>query len=251
MVEVSFSEIHFHLLPGVDDGPPSIDEAVELARMAVADGTRTIVATPHINGLFDIDVSSLPARARLVAERLRRERVPVRVLCGGELAPERVESLSDSELKSIAQGPADKQWLLLEPPLTGFDGAFAAAADELRARGFGVVVAHPERSLVGGQSEWRMLEREIRTGSWIQLNALSLAGLHGERARLHSVRLLRAAPVVAVASDAHGAERMPSLRLALDALTGLGVRDPRRFIAEVPRALLQRGLRPRPRAVAA
>jgi protein-tyrosine phosphatase len=140
---------------------------------------------------------------------------------------------------------------LLEPPLTGFDGAFAAAADELRARGFGVVVAHPERSLGGGQSERQLLEREIRAGSGVQLTAWSLAGLHGERARATAVRLLRAAPVVAVASDAHGPERAPSLRLALDALTGLGVANPRRFIAEVPRALLEGGLQPRSKALAA
>jgi hypothetical protein len=63
--------------------------------------------------------------------------------------------------------------------------------------------------------------------------------------------LLRAAPVAAVASDAHGPERSPSLRLALDTLTGLGLPSPRRFIAEVPQALLQRGLPARPGALAA
>ncbi len=248
---MSFSEIHFHLLAGVDDGPSSIEETVELARMAVADGTRTIVATPHVNGTFVPAVSSLPEQVRAVTERLRRARVPVRVLCGGELAPERVERLSQAELKSIAQGPAGKQWLLLEPPLTGFDGLFAAAATELRARGFGIVVAHPERSLAGGPSEWHMLEREIHAGSGIQLTAWSLAGLYGERVRATAVRLLRAAPLVAVASDAHGPERMPSLQLALDALIGLGVHDARRFIAEVPAKLLHRGLRPGARKLAA
>jgi protein-tyrosine phosphatase len=248
---MSFSEIHFHLLPGVDDGPSSMEETVELARMAVADGTRRIVATPHVNGLFATDVSRLPDEVRMVTERLRRERLGVRVQCGGELAPEMVGRLSEAELKSIAQGPAGKQWLLLEPPLTGFDGAFAAAADELRGRGFGIVVAHPERSLGVGQSEWQLLEREIRAGSGIQLTAWSFAGLHGERARANAIRLLRAAPLVAVASDAHGLQRPPSLRLALDALTGLGERNPRRLIAEVPQTLLQRGLPARSKALAA
>jgi len=248
---MSFSEIHFHLLPGVDDGPCSIEETVELARMAVADGTRTIVATPHVNGTSAPSVSSLPEQVRVVTERLRRERIPVRVLCGGELAPERVERLSHAELKSIAQGPPGKQWLLLEPPLTGFDGPFAAAAAELRARGFGIVVAHPERSLGGASFEWEMLEREIQAGSGIQLTAWSLAGLHGERVRTTAVRLLREAPLVAVASDAHGPERMPSLRLALDALTGLAVHQARRFMADVPATLLERGLRPRSRTLAA
>jgi protein-tyrosine phosphatase len=248
---MSFSEIHFHLLPGVDDGPSSMDGTVELARMAAADGTRTIVATPHVNAMFSLDVRQLAEQTRVVAERLRRERVPVRVLSGGELAPERVEHLSQDELESIAQGPAGKRWLLLEPPLTGFNDLFASAAEELRARGFGVVVAHPERSLGTPHSQWRLLQREIEEGSAIQLTAWSLAGLHGERARANAVRLLRDAPLVAVASDAHGPERVPSLRLALDALTGLGARDPRRLIAEIPQALIQRGLPPRSPALAA
>jgi protein-tyrosine phosphatase len=250
MIEMS-SEIHFHLLPGLDDGPSSIEQAVELARMAVADGTRTIVATPHVNGLFDIDISSLPEQVRLVSERLRRERVPVRVLCGGELAPERVDRLSQAELKSIAQGPEGRQWLLLEAPLTGLDGMFAAAATELRARGFGIVVAHPERSLGKAPSHWQTLEREIQAGSGLQLTAWSLAGLHGEWARTTAVRLLRTASLVAVSSDAHGGDRVPALRLANDALTGLGARNPRRFTAGVPEMLLRRGLRPRSRALAA
>jgi protein-tyrosine phosphatase len=248
---VSFSEIHFHLLPGVDDGPSSIEESMQLARMAAGDGTGTIVATPHVNGLFGTDVSALPERVRLVTERLRRARVPVHVLCGGELAPEMVERLSHAELNAIAQGPAGRRWLLLEPSLTGFNGLFVAAAGELRARGFGVVVAHPERSLGATQSQWCLLEREITAGSAIQLTAWSFAGLNGERARANAVRLLRATPLVAVASDAHGLERVPSLRLALDALTGLGVPNPRRFVADVPRALLQHGLPARAPATAA
>lgn len=248
---MSFSEIHFHLLPGVDDGPASIEETVELARMAVADGTGTIVATPHVNGFFGIDVGGLPERVRLIAQRLRRERVQVRLLCGGEVAPEMVERLSAAELDSIAQGPPGRRWLLLEPRLTGFDRAFGAAADEIRARGFGVVVAHPERSLAAPQSQWRLLEREISAGAAIQLTAWSLAGLNGERARANAVRLLHAAPLVAVSSDAHGSERAPSLRLALDALTGLGIPNPQRFVAEVPKVLLEQGLPARSPAVAA
>jgi protein-tyrosine phosphatase len=248
---MTFSEIHFHLLQGVDDGPSSIEGSVELARLAAADGTGTIVATPHVNGHFGIDVGSLPELVRELADRLRRERVAVHVLCGGELAPERVEGLSQPELDTIAHGPPDRRWLLLEPPLTGFNDPFSSAADELRARGFGIVVAHPERSLTAPRSQWRLLEREIHAGSAIQLTAWSLAGLNGERARANAVRLLRAVPLVAVASDAHGPDRRPSLRLALDALSGLRIANPRRLVADVPRALLQEGLPARAPAAAA
>jgi hypothetical protein len=87
MVEMSFSEIHFHLLPGVDDGPSSIEETVELTRMAVADGTRTIVATPHVNGLFGTDLGRLADGVRMVSERLRRERVERGCCAAASLLP--------------------------------------------------------------------------------------------------------------------------------------------------------------------
>jgi hypothetical protein len=63
--------------------------------------------------------------------------------------------------------------------------------------------------------------------------------------------LLHAAPRVAIASDAHGPERMPALRVALDALTGSGERDPVRLMSSAPQALLGHGLPARPEALAA
>lgn len=52
--------------------------------MAAREGTRAIVATPHVNSVVAFDVSTLPGRVRQLAERLRRERVPLRLLGGGE-----------------------------------------------------------------------------------------------------------------------------------------------------------------------
>ena len=246
-----FAEIHFHLLPGVDDGPASLDDGVELARMAAVDGTGTVVATPHVSSFYPTDVTSLPERVREVQDRLRRKRVSIRVRCGAELAPEMVARLPGTELEMIALGPPGRRWLLLEAPLTGLNDAFAEAASELRGRGFGIVVAHPERSLGGLESGWPILQREIRAGGALQLNAWSLAGLNGERARANALRLLHAAPIVAVASDAHGPERAPALRLALGALRGLGEADPVGFVAAAPHALLERGLPGRPAALVA
>ena len=62
------TELHFHLLPGIDDGPRDDREAIELARLAVADGTRRVVATPHVR-LLDLD--ELPMRTAQLRARLR------------------------------------------------------------------------------------------------------------------------------------------------------------------------------------
>lgn len=248
---MSHTELHFHLLPGVDDGPSSMEESVELAAAAAADGTGTIITTPHVHPEFDTDVSGLGERVVELGTTLAAERVPIRVLCGAELAPEMVARLSERELEEIAQGPPGRRWLLLEAPLGGLDDRYTVAAEELRRRGFAVVVAHPERALRRLQEGWRVLERELAAGSALQVNAWSLAGLYGERIRAIALRLVRTAPHLVIASDAHGGGRTPALQLGLYALASVGVPDPARFTDAVPDRLLQHGLAVRPSSLVA
>src|SRR4051812_3717773 len=144
-VQAGRTDIHFHVLPGVDDGPATMEDSLELARLAVRDGTRTVVATPHIRREFLADPSEVPDRVAELQDRLQMEGIPLRVLAGGELDCEMVGCLSQQELGQIGVGPAEARWLLLESPFTGLQPLVEAAA-ELRARGFGVVIAHPERA---------------------------------------------------------------------------------------------------------
>jgi protein-tyrosine phosphatase len=248
---MSQTEIHFHLLPGIDDGPSSIEESVALAIAAAAEGTRTIVTTPHVHPQFVTDPSTLPDRVHEVRSRLAKERINVEVVCGGELDIEMVARCSDQQLNTIAHGPVNRRWLLLEAPLRGLDESYTAAAEELRARGFAVVVAHPERALDGSDAGWQAIEREIAVGSPLQINAWSVAGLYGERARNIALNLLRRAPRAVIASDAHGGSRMPALWLALDALAAIGIPQATRLVAEEPKALLEHGLGTRRGALAA
>jgi len=239
---MSYAELHFHLLPGIDDGPTSIEQSIELATAAAAEGTRTIVTTPHIHPQWVIDVSSLPERVRELNAKLAARRIRIEVLCGGELDQEMVSRLSQGELDTIAHGPPGRRWLLLEAPLAGIDRAYTAAADELRERGFAVVVAHPERALRWSDAGWETLEHELSAGSVVQINAWSVAGLYGELVRATALWLLRTAPRAVIASDAHGGSRMPALGLAVDALAAARVADPRGLIDAVPRGLLEHGL---------
>ena len=247
---MSYVEIHFHLLPGIDDGPSTVADSIELASLAVADGTRTIVATPHVHPSHVTDVRVIADAARELRARLRRERVPVEVLPGAELAHTMVGRLGQAELEAIAQGPPRRRWLLLEAPFAGIDLSYSAAADELRDRGFAIVVAHPERAEPGRETA-AALERERAAGSVFQLTAWSLAGLYGERTRAVATRLLGNSPRVVIASDAHGGSRLPALRLALRALGAAGERDPERLAGSLPRGLLERGLAVQPAALVA
>jgi protein-tyrosine phosphatase len=236
------ADIHFHILPGVDDGPSSIDESVALAAAAVADGTRTVVATPHVRDGFLTDVSELPDRVRELEERLAREGIGLAVRRGAELGHEMVGRLSQGELDSVAHGPPGGRWLLVETPFVASGDEFTAATDELRDRGFAVVVAHPERARDSfGASA---LGHELASGSVLQVNAWSLVGRHGPEAFEKAHAMLRGGQVGVVGSDAHGGRRQPALTLALAACgqAGMAPHDAQRLIAATPHRLLERGL---------
>src|SRR3954471_3044925 len=196
-----YADIHFHLLPGVDDGPSSMDESVALAAAALADRTRALGATPHVRGGFLTDVSELPDRVRELQDRLAREKIGLAVRRGAELGHDMVGRLSQAELDSVAHGPPGGRWLLVETPFVGPGDEFTAATDELRDRGFGVVVAHPERARDAAGST---LRHELSVGSVLQVNAWSLVGRHGPEAFEQAHSLLRAGSVGLIASDAHG-----------------------------------------------
>ena len=241
------AELHFHLLPDVDDGPVDLDEAVELARLAVADGTSLVTVTPHVRDLVRGGIlGELHARVREVAAALDGAGVALELRAGGELAHDDVAGLGDGELDAIAQGPPGARWVLLEAPLFGGDlDGFLAATAEVRARGFGTLIGHPERCVSLMQSE-DAVAAERRAGARLQVNGSSLIGRHGAAARAWGIELLRSGRADLIASDAHRVTRPPVLAPALDALAGAGLSRAaaEAFVSTAPRALLRGGIAP-------
>src|SRR5262249_26439469 len=130
------------------------------------------------------------------------------------------------------------------------DESYTAAAEELRERGFAVVVAHPERARNTGVTD-AVIANELSEGSVLQVNAWSVIGRYGEATRAVALRLLRSTSGAVLASDAHGPHRPPSLQAALDELAALGEPNPARVAGQRTRALLNRGLELAPAARAA
>jgi protein-tyrosine phosphatase len=243
---MSSADLHFHLLFGVDDGPADFAESLHLARAAAAEGTRTIVATPHVR--FDLgttDAVEIRQRVCELRARLAGSGPAVEVLCGGELGHDVVGSLGQDELELLAQGPPGARWLLLEAPFEGIGAEFHVAAAELRHRGFGVLIAHPERSAGAAVDAARGLRRELAAGSRTQMNAQSLTGQHGEDARAAAWRMIEDDLVAVIASDAHGPTRPPGLAAARRALLEAGVARPKAdmLVMDAPWRLLSSGIR--------
>jgi protein-tyrosine phosphatase len=247
---VERAELHFHLLPDVDDGPADLDDAVELARLAFADGTSLVTVTPHVRDLLAAGIlGELPGRVREVQDALDAAGVALALRTGAELAHDDLPALGDRQLDAMAQGPPGRRWVLIEAPLCGDAAGFLAATAELRARGLGTLIAHPERCpelmLDDGA-----IAAERAAGARLQVNASSLTGRHGPAARAWGIELLRSGRADLIASDAHRVTRPPLLSAALAVLAGDGMprSELERFVSAAPRALLAHGVAPLRRA---
>jgi protein-tyrosine phosphatase len=198
--------MHCHVLPGIDDGPGTIDGSLALARAAAAAGTSTLVATPHVSWRYPNSAETI---ARLVDElnvRLEAEGAAIRVCRGAEVAMTLALDLSAEQLSPLHIGGGP--WLLLEPtliqPLTGLD----TIVSELQSAGHGILLAHPERC-VGFHRDPFLLEALVNTGVLTSITSGSLVGRFGAHVRRFALRLARDGLVHNVASDAHDHIRRP------------------------------------------
>lgn len=238
-----FVDLHLHLLPGVDDGPADVTEALRHAQRLVADGVLDVVATPHVGHPdFRVVVAEIPRRVNWLQRALDEAGIRLRVRAGGELHARAGGRLSRSALEVIAQGPPRARWLLVEAPFDGIDEDFLACVRRLREMGFGAVLAHPERA-AGGHERLREL---IVGGAVLQVSACSLLGAHGAGVRERAVTLVRDGAAYVVASDGHGGRRSHTLRAGRDALIAAGASRERaeQLTGANARFLLRHGIPP-------
>ena len=137
-------DLHTHLLPGIDDGPSSLADAVAMARIAVEAGSRrTIVCTPHVHPSYpDITPEVIHRGVAELREALAAEEVPLEILPGAEISLDRLPVAERPGPRALTLGRGD--WLLLELPFHGWPFSLPQMLYDLKVRGFGGVL--PTRS---------------------------------------------------------------------------------------------------------
>jgi protein-tyrosine phosphatase len=196
-------DLHTHVLPGLDDGPPTLAGSVAVAEVAAHGGTRTLVATPHLRSDHPaVRPDELARRASELTEHLRGRGLPVDVLPGAEVDLETAAELPDDALALATLGGNGGD-LLVETPYGPLPDDFADRLLALAARGFRLTLAHPERNPTV-QARPDLVGELVERGVLVQVTARSLGG-RGTAART----LLERSWAHVLASDAHALDVRP------------------------------------------
>ena len=223
-------DLHSHVLPGLDDGPRTLDEAVEILRAAAAEGVRTLVATPHVRE----DYPTEPDEMEAALASLRELGDGLDLRGGGEIALDWIPELERAELERFTLGGS--RTVLLEFPYFGWPLDLPEILFRLTAQGFRPVLAHPERNadVIAAPERLRPL---VESGTLVQITSASLEGRLGKTFRASALDLVERGLAHVLASDAHTvAIRAYGLRAGAEAID-----DPalaRWLTRDVPAALL-------------
>ncbi len=212
--DVARVDIHSHLVPGVDDGARTLDDALESIERMLALGIRTIATTPHLDASF-MAVAEGVRRVQEVRDAFERlleavsERFPTVDLRQGfeVMLDDPHADLSDPRLRMD-----ETSFVLVEWPRMRVPPGTSAVLARLRDQGLRPVVAHPERYREGG--DIRNLAQSWRdAGGFLQVNHGSLTGRYGAAPERRAWSLLEEGLADYLASDHHG---RPHLELQLE-----------------------------------
>jgi protein-tyrosine phosphatase len=195
-------DIHCHILPGIDDGAKTIQDSIDLAKSAVAEGIDTIIATPHHrNGKYDNTKTDILPLVSELNETLKQEFINLEVLPGQEC---RIygEILQDYHNGEILPLNIDSQYMFIEFPSSSVPRYAERLFYDIQVEGLIPVIVHPERNA-------ELIERPdklyklVKNGAVTQLTASSLVGYFGKNIQKFSQQIIEANLTHFIASDAH------------------------------------------------
>ncbi|MFO1412751.1 MAG: CpsB/CapC family capsule biosynthesis tyrosine phosphatase [Burkholderiales bacterium] len=231
-------DLHCHLLPGIDDGAKSLDDALAMARMAVDDGIQVTACTPHIYpGLYENSTESIVGALEALRGALAEAAIPLRLVAGADahLTPVLLTRLQDGSAPTLG----DTRYFLLEPAHHVAPRGFSAQVASYLAGGFVPVITHPER-LTWIDQHYDDFVQAARHGAWLQVTSGSLTGDFGSDAQYWAEKLVDEGWVHIVATDAHGIRaRRPELAKGARAAAKLvGTEEAQLMVDVRPRAIL-------------
>lgn len=232
-------DIHSHILPSLDDGPKTIEESIELCKIAANDGIKKIVATPHSkDGVYEAKSDVILRKVDELNLKLKEIQLDLEILPGAELHINEnlAKNIKDGDVLTINNG---KKFILLELPFFFVPPATERLIFNLRTAGIVSIISHAER-IIKFQKNPDILGQWADFGVLVQITAQSLTGDFGSRERKCAEWLLKNDMVHFIASDVHSLTgRPPVLSKAVERAAKIrGEEEARALVAHNPEQII-------------
>ncbi len=194
-------DIHCHILPGLDDGPETLDESVMMAKVAVMEGVSTIIATPHHkNNSYINPKNTIVQDVESLNEVLLNENIPLKILPGQEIRifGEILEDHQKGEILTLN----NSDYIFIEFPSSSVPRYSEKLLYDIQLEGFKPIIVHPERNKELLENP-TLLYNLVKNGTLTQVTAGSISGYFGKTIKKFSQQLIESNLTHFVASDAH------------------------------------------------
>lgn len=203
------TDIHSHLLPGIDDGVQDLDQSVYVIKQMFALGYNKFITTPHVMNDF------FPNNSRIIKEKLRELKaellfleVPVQIEAAAEYyLDDYFLYLLDMKNEVLTFGDS---YILFETSFINEPAYLREALFKMNSLGLKPVLAHPERYLYLHNNH-ELLEELIDRGVLFQINLLSLTGYYSAESKKFAEKLIDKKLVSFVGSDLHGQKHLEGI----------------------------------------
>ncbi|MGV3223400.1 tyrosine-protein phosphatase [Staphylococcus hyicus] len=200
-------DIHAHVLFGIDDGPKTVEDQLQLLRQAEQDGITDIIATPHhLHPMFDNTFLEIEPQVKALNERLINENINIHIYPGQEVR------INDQFLKALdeglIQGLNHTKYLLIEFPSNQIPNYTQDLFYELKIQSYVPIIAHPERNKIIIE-DLSLLYDFVEAGALSQVTVGALTGKHGKNIQKAAITIVDNHLAHFIASDAHHVERRP------------------------------------------
>jgi protein-tyrosine phosphatase len=211
-------DLHCHILPGIDDGPKTLDESLEMAWIFEQAGYSHVVATPHAvpGTTWMPKPGEIRNRLTVLNQAIIENGIKLKVLPGMEIAldPNIADLLDQGQVLTIA----GTSYVLIEPPFQRLPLGWEQAFFNVLSKGLRVLLAHPERCAQLA-AEPELCDKLIESGVYFQVNWDSFLGHHGRTTQKMAIYLATRGYIHCLATDSHDAKSRNAIQVQRTAET--------------------------------
>lgn len=194
------TDIHCHIIPGIDDGSPDINTSIELIERMQSWGITRIIATPHVTqASFENTPHTMSQALDALKQELQSRGNNIEISHSAEY---RIDELFLSHLNDNIIVPMPDNYLLVENSFIQEPWNLDQLLFDLKVKGYKPILAHPERYMYYYDRKDRY-KAIHNTGTKLQINILSLAGYHGKDEKRMAKELIDKGLVDFIGTDLH------------------------------------------------